>query len=237
MSELVCKNPKCLNKFHYHGKKKKDSERVTCPKCHYRYQLWKLKISLEDWKIKNPLMSDMSNSKNNSKSNPPIKINKPKKVKNLDQEKKEFESYENHKKNNKKSMCSKGHTQDCPEISNLTNKEQGDSKELTSINPETSKYKIPEFEGTVKLCEKHKLPAIYSSFDKKWKCNKCYEEDNARVVQKEEYKPTIRDEIMGSSPVPCMNQESESYKSKSNLPSFPVEDPIIIGSDGEVKND
>lgn len=44
MKHLYCKNPKCLNEFDYKGKKKKEADRIICPKCGYKYPLWKMKI-------------------------------------------------------------------------------------------------------------------------------------------------------------------------------------------------
>jgi hypothetical protein len=88
MLKLYCKNPKCLNEFFYHGKKKKEIDRIPCPKCKYVYPLWKLKMKNSD--SPSPIQKNSNPVKIQSpkpqppKSPPPNFIQTPEKFKNPD---------------------------------------------------------------------------------------------------------------------------------------------------------
>ncbi len=155
---LYCKNSRCLEKINYHGKKKNSGDRITCPKCHYRYPLWKMKIKPEiSDSLDKPKVTHIPPEQKNAKSISP---------QGFDLSKRSFQTEE----------CSGRELsiQNCSEeiFTNMNDFNMALLRDKAVGKAKLSKQL--DQDEIIKLCKEHNLPAIYESSSKKWKCTKCY---------------------------------------------------------------
>lgn len=170
---LHCKNKKCLENFRYHGKKNKEFDRITCPKCNYKYPLWKLKLTnkeIGNSKLTQPQTNaQMSEGIANPKypGNEGLEIHKGNKKQGLDRNTGLYLG-------TKTNSCRGSSEEVFTNLQDFNNAvfESGNSKKFNLSKP-------LDQEEVTKLCKKHNQPAIYSTSSKKWKCIMCYSEEES----------------------------------------------------------
>ncbi len=156
--KVQCNNKKCLHRWNYKGTATDDKQYITCPKCHYKSMFGKVRIN----KTNSHSKYSLTHSLTHSQGIPDIPHN------NIEFEQVKFNDGLYYSV--EKSMAQKFKEIDVPEFKKIIESPQTDFIEGTPTLT-YSDDPIPR-----NFCEKHKLPATYDSYFKKWICNECSEE-------------------------------------------------------------